>query len=169
MPEELMKYPDWYDTGSKEPINAGDLDKATLQAGAEIVAWAAQVGNDQALFHGHGSHVRDVAEAFVDLDLVASGNGTGAAGDKIDGDVILAITDSDQRRVLASTTFDSLKQLRDAAAESRSDRPVEQALAPYAKPGRHLEVRVRATSGSDGVEIDPGASSGQLYYTRVTN
>jgi len=169
MPNELNYYSDLVGSGSKEPIPASAMNQATLKQSTEVVVWSKQVGNDQLLWHGNGPEQRDYATAFVGLDLVASGNGSGNAGDDLDGEVVLTITDSDQRRVLASTTFDTLSQLRDALSESRSDRPVEAALAPYANPGRHLEVRIVADAASDGAEIDPASSSGQLYYTRLSN
>lgn len=167
MPREIRRARGWYDVGDKEPINAGDLDTVTLKADTEVTVWSKQVAQDKRLFHGHGSHVRDIAEAFIGMDLLASGNGAGADGDEINGKMVLAITDSDQRRVLASTTIDSLSQLRDALAETRTDRIVEEAMGPYAKPGRHLELRIEATSGSDGVELDPVDSTGVMYYTEV--
>jgi hypothetical protein len=156
-----------YDRGDKEAIDASELDQDTVKAGVEVPVFQKQVAQDEILFHGHGPHRREQAEAFVGLDLVASGNGDGNQGDPIQGDVILAITNSDGTRVKASITFDSLAQLRDSQDEARTDRIVEEALAPYAKPGRNLEVRIDANSGSDGYEIDPSASSGQLYYTQV--
>jgi hypothetical protein len=169
MPQgNISTYEPLYDEGDdKESIRATNFDAETLKAGTEVTVWAKQVNQDQVLWHGHGRDERMRAEAFVGLDLVASGNGDGTADADIEGDVILAITNSDQNRVLASTTFDSIEQLRDSLAESRTDRIVEAAMAPYAKPGRHIEVRIDADDSSDGFEIDPSASSGQLYYTEV--
>jgi hypothetical protein len=168
MAGQLYREPDLYRRGSKEPISASDLDQETVKANTEVTVWSKQVNQDQVLFHGHGSHVREVAEAFAYLDLVATGSGAASsAGDPVNGKLVLAITDSDQRRVLRSITFDELDELRDAANENRSERPVEEALAPYGKPGRYLEVRVEADTASDGYEIDPSASSGRLWYTRI--
>lgn len=169
MPRELTHDPTYRNTGDKEPIPVGEFDQDTVKAGSEVTFWAKQVGQDQVLWHGHGREDREYAEAFIGLDVVASGNGTGTAGDAIDGKLVLAITDSDQRRVLASATLDTLQQLRDTLAESRTDRIIEAILGPYAKPGRHLEVRIDADPSSDGAEVDPSASSGNLYYTRVSN
>jgi hypothetical protein len=164
----MQKNPQLYEAGDKEPIRAGALEQTTVKAGTEVTVWSYQVAQDELAFHGHGRPDREYAEAFVGLDLVATGNEAAAAqGDNIDGDVILAITNSDGTRVKASTTFDSLEQLRDALAEARTDRIVEPALAPYAKPGRNLEVRIDAASSSDGYEIDPDGSSGTLYFTQV--
>jgi hypothetical protein len=168
MPSMLSTDPRLYGVGDKEPIPAGQFDQDTLKAGTEVVLWSKQVGNDQRLFHGHGREDREYAEAFVGLDLVASGNGTGTDGDKIQGELVLRITDSDQRRVLASMTLDTLQQLRDSLAESRTDRIIEAALAPFARPGRHIEVAVDADPGSDGAEVDPADSTGTLYYSRVS-
>ena len=167
MPDQLYREPKLYNRGSKEPISAVDLDTETVKANTEVTIWSKQVNQDQVIFHGHGSHVRDVAEAFAYLDLVATGGGAGGAGDNINGKLVLAITDSDQRRVLSSVTFDELDELPDAASENRSERPVEEAMAPFAKPGRFLEVRVEADAASDGYEVDPSASSGRLWYTRI--
>jgi len=168
MPSQLFTYADFAGLGSKEPIPAGAMDQDTLKAGSEVTVWSKQVSNDQQLFHGHGPEQREFAEAFVGLDLVASGNGSGNAGDEVKGEVVLAITDSDRKRVKASTTLDTLDQLRDALGEKRTSRILEAAMAPLAKPGRHLEVRMNADPASDGVEIDPSASSGNLYYTRLS-
>jgi hypothetical protein len=167
MAGQLYRETDLYNRGSKEPISSSDLDTETVKANTEVTIWSKQVNQDQVLFHGHGSHVRDVAEAFAYLDLVATGNGSGTDGDPINGKLVLAITDSDQRRVLRSITFDELDELRDAASENRSERPIEEAHAPFARPGRFLELRVEADTASDGYEIDPTDSSGRLWYTRI--
>jgi hypothetical protein len=169
MPAELTTYPDFFGAGDKEPIPAGEFDQDTLKAGSPVTLWAKQVGQDQSLFFGHGPADREYAKAFVGLDLVASGAGTGTAGDALQGKVVLAITDSDQRHVLAQTTLDTIAQLRDSLGEKRTSRIIMAAMAPYAKPGRHVEIRVVADPASDGAEVDPTASGGNLYYTRVTN
>jgi hypothetical protein len=162
MPRELVRAPDWTSAGDKEPIPAGEFYATSVKADTEVTVWDEQVGQDQRLLHGHGPREKSYAEAFVALDLVDD------AGNDIDGKLVLAITDSDQRRVLASTTFESLGQLRAASNQDRTDQIVEDILGPYAKPGRHLEIRVEATPGSDGATIDPAASKGNLYYTRVS-
>lgn len=167
MSNELYYDPRLVNQGSKEAIRAGDMDQDTLKQDTEVTVFSETVADDQFLYHGYGARNRDRAEAFVGLDLVASGNGTGTAGDDITGDVVLALTDSQQKRVLASQTFEDLDELRDSLSETRSDRVVEPALAPFARAGRVLEVRIEADAASDGVEIDPDASSGKLYYGEI--
>jgi hypothetical protein len=156
-------------TGRKETVRAGDFDQDTLKEDTEVTIWRKSVNDDQILFHGFGVQNRDFAEGFVGVDLVASGNGTGSAGDDVTGDVVLAITDSEGKRVLRSTTFESLEELRDSLSETRSDRVIEPAMSPYAEPGRNLEIRIEGDANSDGVEIDPDASTGKLYYGLVQN
>ncbi|WP_338905236.1 hypothetical protein [Salinibaculum marinum] len=153
--------------GDKRNIVAADLDQDTLKAGTEVTVWSQKVPDDKVLFWGHGRAQREYADAFVFAELLASGNGTGTAGDELSGELVLAITDSQQRRVLASTVFDTLGELADAKADDRTNRPIMAALAPYAKPGRHIEIRIRAASGSDGKELDPSASSARLYYSEA--
>lgn len=156
--------------GSKESIPASAFEQETLKAGVEVEVWSKKVNDDQTLYHGYGVENRDYASAFVGLDLVASGNGSGTAGDDIEGDLVLGVTNSEGDRILASTTYDNLGELRDSLTESRSDRliePAHTANGDLAGPGRRLVLLVNADSGSDGVEIDPSASSGKMYYGKV--
>jgi hypothetical protein len=170
MPRQLVVDRRAAGKGSKKSIRASDFDQDTLKAGTEVTVWQKQVNDDQFLYHGYGVARRAAAEAFVFLDLVASGNGTGTAGDNIDGDVVLAVTDSEGDRVLASVTFESLEELRDTANDERTERVIEAAMTAQgdvAGPGRNLEVRIEAESASDGYEIDPDASTGKLYYGKI--
>ena len=133
---------------NKIPVRAEDLQKETLKAGTEVTVYAEQVAQDETLWFGAGSDTRRFAEAFIFADLVA------------------AITDSRQKRVLASTTIDSIGELRDAVDDPRTERPTLGALAPFANPGRHIEWRIDAADASDGYEIDPAESSARLYYSQ---
>jgi hypothetical protein len=162
---DLTKDQRLYGRGDKRPVRANDLINATLSAGAPITVWEKQVPDDKIGWFGHGPFAREVAEAFIYLSLVASGNQAGTAGDNLTGSLEARILDSEQRRVIADITIDELSQLADAEADERTDRPVMAALAPFAKPGRYLEFAVRADSNSDGKEVDSSASSGVLYHT----
>ncbi|SFH07472.1 hypothetical protein SAMN04488063_0097 [Halopelagius inordinatus] len=167
--------PGLIDTGNARPLNADDLDAETLKADTEVTVYSKEVANDKLLFWGAGGKNRQSADTkFMFADLVASGAGTGTAGDPIRGELLAAITDSDQNRVLEWVSLGDLSELSDARNDDRTDRPVMYALAPYAKPGRHIELRVRASSSSDGVEVDntenPGtASSARFWYSEVSN
>jgi|GEM_PF-3112708 len=166
MPRDLTHAPDLAQVGQKFPVLPSNFDAATLVAETEVTVWSKQIPQDKVGWFGAGVTNRDYAEAFIYAVLKASGNGSGAAGDAIQGELVAAITDSEQRRVLASTTIDALGELADAKASDRTMRPILAALGPYAKPGRHLEFRVVADPSSDGVEIDPSACEGRLYYSQ---
>jgi len=144
------------------------MEQATLNEGNEVTVWSEQVPADKVYAHGFGSGSRNNGRtAYVYAALVASGNGTGTDGDPIEGDLVLAITDSEQRDVLARYEFSDLESLADAEADARTDRPLEPVLEPLASEDRHLEVRVIADVASDGVEVDPTDSSARLYYTDI--
>jgi len=167
MPEQLYYDERLVGEGSKESIRANEFDQDTVKENTEVTVFSERVNDDQVLYHGYGEDERNRAEGFVALDLVASGNGSATAGDKITGDLVLAITDSEGRRVLAARTFEDLNELRDSLAETRSDRVIEAAQAPVATSGRQLEIRIEADADSDGAEIDPDASSGKLYFGEI--
>lgn len=164
MPDQLSYDERAAGVGSKETIRASEFDGKILSDGEEITVWTEPVNQDQLLYHGYGVRARGFAEAFTGMDLV------NAAGNPIDGDVVIAVENSEGDRTLASTTFESLEELRDSLEETRSDRIVEAAHTAegdLAGPGRQLAVYIVADSSSDGDEIDPDASSGKMYYGKV--
>lgn len=162
---DLVKSSGLYGRGDKRPIRTTQMDTATLSENTPEVIWEKQVPDDKIGWFGHGPYERTVAEAFIHFVAVASGNGSGTAGDALTGSLEARIVDSEQRRVLASVTIDELSQLADAESEERTERPVLAALAPYAKPGRYMELAIRADSDSSGKEFDPDESTGVLYHT----
>lgn len=153
--------------GDKRIINAEDLEETTLIAGNDVTVWSKQCPADKVLWHGFGPKNGEFAEAYIEGDLVATGAGAGADGDAIDAEVIVVITDSTQEDVLARRTVTDTGDLRDMSAEVRSDRLVESEMSPKCGEDKHLEIRLRARSASDGVELDGGAttdSSFKFYY-----
>jgi len=165
MAADLVRAPELYGRGDKRPIFAENLMQTEVKQDTEVTVWEEEIANDKIAWFGHGSHVKELAESFIYANLVASGNGAGTAGDPIEGELVAAIVDSEQRRVLRDITVDSLGELADAESSDRTDRPRSEALKPYGKPGRYLEFRVVSAAASDGYEIDPSASSARLYYT----
>lgn len=165
MPANLRRAEGYYNLGEKKPVTATDFDQVTIGSN-ETTVWSTPVPGDKVAWFGAGSHVRELAEAFVYCDLVASGNGTGTAGDAIEGELVAVYTDSEQRHVLASTSVDSLGELSDAVEDTRTDRPVMEAQGPHANPERHLEFRVLPADSATGKEVDPDASSARLYYSQ---
>lgn len=152
---------------NKKPVKATHLSGETLRADDDVTVYREKRPDDKTQFWGHGGENREVGStAHKYADLVASGNGTGTAGDQVEADVIVAITDSDGR-ILAERQVGDVATLADAANDPRTERPMMPALAPYAEQGRYMEVIINADSASDGVELDPSASSARLWYSEL--
>ena len=136
-------------------ISPGEFLAKTLTEGEEITIWHDVVPADKLYVWGVGPNNRQAGSAnFSFAEFLASGNGSGADGDVIrDADVVLAITDSTREDTLAKTTLGRAGDLADAQAENPSDRPILPEHGPAASEDRHLEIRLRAGSGADGVEV----------------
>lgn len=140
---------------SPRSVSPGDITPKTLVKGEELTIWSDVVPADKLYTWGLGPDNRDAGSAnFTFAEFLASGTGAGTDGDVIrDADVVLAITDSTQENTLAKTTLGRAGDLADAKAENPSDRPILPELGPAATQDRHLEIRLRAGSGADGVEV----------------
>lgn len=147
----------------KNIITAEDLSEETLRAGNEITVWDQRCPADRQIGHGFGPANGELAEAFVEGDLVATGNGTGTDGDPVDAEIIVALTDSVQENVLARRTITDTGDLRDMTGESRNDRLVLSEMIPRASQDKYLEIRLKARPGSDGVELDAGATTDSTF------
>lgn len=162
MVQSLTPESNLFNAGDAKTIRAADLDNEQLRAGNEIVVHRHQVASDKVEWWGHSGPNQLVHNTKHQKgDLIADD----ADATPIEGDVIVAITDSDGNK-LADTTVDDVEGLREAAAESRSDRPTMEAMGPFAKPDRFMEVRVEADAASDGLSVDPAASDLKLHFTR---
>jgi hypothetical protein len=141
---------------SARTIDPAEFNDRKLQAGEEIAIWSTQVPADKGYVWGVGANNKDSGDAnFVYAEFLESGNGAGTDGTVInDAEVVLAITDSTREDTLAKTTLNpDAEDLADAKASDRTDRPIVAEHAPYASEDRHLELRLRARSGADGVEV----------------
>jgi hypothetical protein len=147
----------------KKIITAEDLDTVTLLQNNDVTIYSEQVPADKVYFWGYGPKSGELAEAYVEGSLVATGSGTGDDDDAIDAEVIVAITDSTQEDVLARRTVTDTGDLSDMASESRSDRLVFSETAPKAGEDKFLEIRLRARAGSDGVELDGGSTTDSTF------
>lgn len=135
---------------------------ATMNAGNEVTVYSDQVPADFVFHWGYGFSNREAGEtSFVYADFQ---NSSPAA---IDGQLVLAITDSSQEDVLAKRYFQSLEDLRAAESDNRSERIVMSEMQPGAREDRHLELRINADSSSDGDTLTPAQCSVKLNYGRV--
>jgi len=146
----------------KRKVSAGDLDEPDLVAGNEITVYQNQIPADYRYHWGYGFANREAGEtAFVFADFQNSG------GSAIDGELVLAITDSTGETVLAKRYFESLGDLRAAASDDRTERIMMSEMQPAAREDRHLELRISADSSSDGDTVSAANSDIKLNYGRV--
>lgn len=154
---------------SPQHIDEADINDKTLQAGEEITIWSNDVPADKAYLWGYGPDSRQAGNAnYVYGEFLESGAGSGTDGNVInDADVVVAVTDSTQEDTLAKTTLGpDAGDLADAKADDRTDRPVFPEHAPGATEDKHLELRLRARSGADGVVVG-NDSDVHIGYSQV--
>jgi hypothetical protein len=152
----------------KKAVKGSHLSQTELRAGDDVTLYREKRPDDKIQFWGHGDDSRMTGNsAHKYASVVASGNGAGTAGDQVQGDLIVAITDSDGR-IKAERTIGDLQELADAADDPRTERPLMEALAPFAEQGRYMEVIVNADEESDGVEVDPSASNARVWYSETS-
>lgn len=152
---------------NKKSIKGANLSQTTVREGDDVTLYRERRPDDKIQWFGHGGEDRTSGNtAHKYADLVASGNGSGTAGDQLQGDIIVAITDSDGR-ILAERQLGDSQTLADAAADARTERPTQPAVAPYLEMGRYKEVIFNADAASDGVELDPSASSARIWYSEA--
>lgn len=156
----LSPEPDLFRAGDRKTVRSSDLLEADLRESNRITIFEKQLPDDKVGWWGHGGYEGDNARtSFVSGDIVNK-----AAGDSIDGELYVVITDSDGDP-LARRSFSDLESLREAAAEARTDRPAMPAMSPVAQPARYLTLELEAAAGDDGSTIDPSASDFKMFYT----
>jgi len=154
---------------SPQHIDEAEFENKTLQAGEEITIWSKQVPADKGFVWGYGPDNREAGDANnIYAEFLANGDGTGADGDVIrDADVVVAVTDSVQEDTLGKRTLGpTTGNLADAKADDPTERPILPELYKGASPDRHLELRLRARSGADGIVVG-NDSDIDLGYGRV--
>lgn len=151
----------------KKSIKGGQLNQATVREGDDVTLYRERRPDDKTQWFGHGGENRmsgNTAHKYA--DLVASGDGSGTEGDQLQGDIIVAITDSDGR-ILAERQFGDSQELADAADDARTERPTQPAVGPVLGQGRYAEVIFNADAESDGAEVDPANSTARVWYSEA--
>lgn len=149
-----------YELGDRRTIRAGQLSDEVLRAGNDITVFREKVPSDKQFWWGHGGESRTSGNTVhTKGDVVRAADGA-----SIDGEVVLAITDSDGDP-LAKRTYADLESLREAINESRSERPMMAAMGPAAGSDRYIELRINADAANDSDTVDSAASTLKLFYT----
>lgn len=141
---------------------SGDLEAVAVNSdGFRDVAWV-QGDKTNGYAAGFGPKDRQAnMNGFSDLDVVASGNGTGAAGDNIQGKGrFIVYKDSNRENPIGRTGTFPLNRLRGAVSESTTDKVIIHGQhGKIAGMDAYLALQIKADPGSDGTEIDPAASA----------
>lgn len=145
--------------GDKKTIKARHLDAETLVPTNDIAVWRDEVPSDKVRWWGHGTE-SDMpgGTAHIHADLVDD------EGNELVGNLLVVIADSDGR-ALGERTIGDLGTLREAADESRTERPEMPAMAKHANPDRYMELRIELDEQEDVTTLDPDASELRVFYT----
>ncbi|AUV82070.1 hypothetical protein C2R22_10760 [Salinigranum rubrum] len=141
---------------SPKRVDEADINDRALQAGEEITIWSTPVPADKAYVWGYGQDHREAGDAnYIYAEFLEDGSGSGTDGNTIrDAEVVVAVTDSTQEDTLAKTTLGpDAGDLADAKADNRTERPLFPEHSPGATEDKHLQLRLRARSGADGVVV----------------
>lgn len=152
-------------------IDEDDLTDRPLVAGEEITVWSSRpVPSDKAYVWGYGPQEGAAAGNlnYVYAEFLADGTGSGNDGDVVrDADIVLAVVDSTEEDTIAKTTLGpDAGDLSDAKADDRTERPVVPEQAPAVSEDKHIQLRLRAGSGADGVVLG-NDSDVNIGYGRV--
>lgn len=111
---------------------------------------------------GHGMRSRDDPNAgyyYADVQ-----NGTPAA---INGRLRFVVYADSEDEVPIVGDTKNLRDLREAASDARTERPVLPLQLPGAGKDKAIAVQLKAASGSDGDTISPADSNVLIPYTQI--
>lgn len=119
---------------------------------------------------GHGMRSRDDPNlGYMYAELHATGNGSGAAGDDVDGTFrFIVYADSEREVPIVGPSQDS-RDMRDAVSANRTERPALPLNLPGAGKDKEIAVQFQAASGSDSVEVDGAQTNDDVLipYTQI--
>lgn len=143
-------------------------DAPTLRQGEFVPCLSKRVPKDTVLAVGFGTDERNSGRsAFGYVNVVASGDGTGAAGDLCTGILWYRIRDTRNRRTKEDTPTGDVADLADAEEDSRTERPMQPVMEPAGRPDQFVQMGIVADANSDGYVVDPSASSVRQYLTDI--
>lgn len=153
--------------GKKNPVKVADLDDtSSLREGHPIQIFSDKAARETALAWGHGiEDRRHGSTTYVYADLQQD-DGSGAA-EPMEGELVLEVRDTENREVIADEVLGDLEDLRDAANDTRTERPVLALRDEWAGPDKYLSLSVDAAPASDGKTIMASASNVRLVYSKI--
>lgn len=156
--------------GSQQTWTEDDLRTVTLYEDTYRDILKERSTESAKYYLGHGMRSRDDPNAgYFYVDLRATGNGTGAADAEVGGLVRFVVyADSEDEVPIVGDQF-NLRDLREAASDARTERPVLPLQLPGAGKDKAIAIQARSDSASDGAEVGSGAASANVLipYTQI--
>ncbi len=150
------------ENGKYRALKPQHLDgDAVLREGQKTVIFEKQVPADKLAWWGYGYEDLPGGAKRMHFDLVD------ANGDPVEADLIIRITDSSGDTTHADRSLGDAATLREMVDQERTEREEMPAMDPHAKGHRQLQIVAVADAASDGVSIDPSASTGRFWYTQT--
>ncbi len=157
------------DRANPQEFLADDFEQKTVVADEFRDVAFVQGDSTNAYGAGFGEKNAQVnSDGWSDVDLVASGNGAGSAGEDIKGKMRFVVyRDSNREDMIAKSGTYSLGGLRSAVSADRTDKVlIPGRLSQVAGDDSYLAIQVKTNADTDGYEIDPSASTEDLGIAR---
>ena len=148
--------------GTEKRFKPGDLAEVSVFSDTYRDILTRRSTESAKFYLGHGMRSRDDPNAgYFYMDLQ---NGTPAA---IDGEIRFVVySDSEDEVPIVGSTYPT-EELREAASDARTERPVLPLQLPGAGKDKAIAVQMKADSGSDGETISASDSSVSVPYTQI--
>lgn len=141
--------------GTQKTFTEENVDSVTVFADTYRDILRRRSTESAKFYLGHGMRSRDDPNlGYMYAAFHATGNGTGAAGDEVDGTYRFVVYADSEREVPIVGPSQDSRDMRDAVEENRTERPALPLLLPGAGKDKEIAVQFQAVESSDGAEID---------------
>jgi|AntAceMinimDraft_18_1070375.scaffolds.fasta_scaffold03033_13 hypothetical protein len=153
--------------GTEQRILGEDLDTQVVYADTYRDIFQKRSTESAKFYLGHGMRSRDDPNAgYFYAAITASGTGALTDGADIGGKLRFVVyADSEDEVPIVGSTY-PLRELRDAATDSRTERPVLPLQLPGAGKDKAIAVQLQTDSASDGAEVAQD-SDVSIPYTQI--
>lgn len=162
-----VKNPEKAKRGTEQRVIGEDLDNVAVYADTYRDIFQQRSTESAKYYLGHGARSRDDPNAgFFYADLLADGTGTLTDGDAIGGKLRFVVyADSEDEVPIVGSTY-PIGELRDAATDNRTERPVLPLNLPGAGKDKAIAIQVKTDSASDGAVV-ANDSDVSIPYTQL--
>lgn len=153
--------------GTEQRILAEDLSNTVVYEDTYRDIFQKRSTESAKFYLGHGMRSRDDPNAgYFYADILASGNGALTDGADIGGKLRFVVyADSEDEVPIVGSTY-PVAELREAATDARTERPVLPLQLPGAGKDKAIAVQLQTDSASDGAEVANDGSV-SIPYTQI--